>query len=54
MVRALVPEAELARYAVELRSLTGGRGRTEAEHHGYDVVPSHLVDAIRRDVHEAD
>jgi elongation factor G len=54
VVYALVPEAELSRYAVELRSLTGGRGRFRMEHEGYDVVPSHLVDAIRRDVHEAD
>ncbi|MGK2947923.1 MAG: elongation factor G [Acidimicrobiales bacterium] len=54
VVYALVPEAELSRYAVELRSLTGGRGRFTMEHEGYDAVPAHLVDAIRRDVHEAD
>lgn len=54
VVYALVPEAELRRYAVELRSLTGGRGRFTAALDGYDVVPAHLVDAIRRDVHEAD
>ena len=54
VVYALVPEAELARYAVELRSLTGGRGSFVTEHDHYDVVPAHLVDAIRREVHEAD
>lgn len=54
VVHALVPEAELGRYAVELRSLTGGRGRFTLAHHGYDVVPAHLVDAVRRDLHEAD
>jgi elongation factor G len=54
VIYAVVPESELLRYAVELRSLTGGRGRFVAEHDHYDVVPSHLVDAIRREVHETD
>ncbi len=53
-ISALVPESELLRYAIDLRSLTGGRGRFSMEHDHYDVVPSHLVDKIRRDVHEAD
>ena len=54
VVYALVPESELLRYAVDLRSLTGGRGRFIAEHDHYDVLPAHLVDTVRRDVHEAD
>ncbi len=54
VIYAVVPQSELLRYAVELRSLTGGRGRFRAEHDHYDVMPSHLVDAIRREVHEAD
>jgi elongation factor G len=53
-IYALVPESELLRYAIELRSLTGGRGRFAVEHDHYDVMPTHLVDKIRRDVHEAD
>ncbi len=36
---ALVPTAELARYAVDLRALTGGRGRARSEHDHYDVMP---------------
>jgi elongation factor G len=54
VIYAVVPQSELQRYAVELRSLTGGRGRFIAAHDHYDVVPAHLVDAIRREVHEAD
>ncbi|MDD9370133.1 MAG: elongation factor G, partial [Acidimicrobiales bacterium] len=47
-VFALVPTSEIQRYAVELRSLTGGRGRFHAAHDHYDVLPAHLVDAVRR------
>jgi elongation factor G len=54
VIYALVPESEMQRYAIELRSLTGGRGRFTAEHDHYDVLPSHLVDRVRRDVHDAD
>ncbi len=49
-VLALVPTSEIQRYAIELRSLTGGRGRFHAEHDHYDVLPTHLVDAVKRDV----
>jgi elongation factor G len=54
VIYAVVPESELLRYAIELRSLTGGRGRFVAEHDHYDVVPSHLVEGIRREVREVD
>lgn len=45
-IEALVPLAELQRYATELRSLTQGRGvfRTEFSH--YQPVPQHLAEAI--------
>ena len=42
------------RYAIDLRSLTGGRGRFAMAHDHYDVMPSHLIDRIRKDVHEGD
>jgi len=42
-VTALVPTSEILRYAVELRSLTGGRGRFKARHDHYDVLPAHLT-----------
>lgn len=39
VVSAMVPEAELVRYAIDLRSLTGGRGRFTAVHDHYARVP---------------
>jgi elongation factor G len=51
-VIALVPTSEIQRYAIELRSLTGGRGRFRATHDHYDVLPGHLVDTVRREVGE--
>ncbi len=45
---ALVPTAELARYAIDLRAITGGRGRFRADHDHYDVVPEHMVAGLAR------
>ena len=50
VVTALVPTSEIQRYAIELRSLTGGRGRFHAQHDHYDILPAHLVEAVRREV----
>lgn len=47
VIEALVPAGELTRYAIELRSITGGRGRFETQHHHYDVLPSHLVEKAK-------
>ena len=46
VVIAQVPTAELRRYAVDLRSRTGGRGAFSAHHDHYDVLPPNLADAI--------
>lgn len=46
VITALVPTAEVQRYAIDLRALTGGRGRFRAEHDHYDVLPAHLVDKV--------
>jgi elongation factor G len=43
---AHVPTSEVLRYAIDLRSMTGGRGRFTREHSHYDPVPSHLTDKI--------
>jgi elongation factor G len=43
---ALVPTSEIMRYAIDLRSITGGRGSFTAEFDHYDPVPAHLVDKI--------
>ena len=51
-VIALVPTSEIQRYAIDLRSLTGGRGQFRVEHDHYDPLPAHLVDAVRREVAE--
>jgi elongation factor G len=48
---ALVPTSEILRYAIDLRSMTGGRGRFRVEHDHYDVLPSHLLDAVSQAVH---
>ena len=45
-ITALVPTSEILRYAIDLRSLTGGRGRFTARHDHYDPVPTHLVDRL--------
>jgi elongation factor G len=45
-ITALVPTSEIQRYAVDLRSLTGGRGRFQVDHDHYDVLPANLVDKL--------
>jgi elongation factor G len=54
VVTAFVPTSEIMRYAIDLRSMTGGRGRFTAEHDHYDVLPSHLVDKVKREVRDLD
>jgi elongation factor G len=49
LVRAEVPESELLRYAVELRSMTSGAGTFARKFVRYDPMPSHLADAVRKD-----
>ncbi|MGH9304392.1 MAG: elongation factor G [Acidimicrobiales bacterium] len=46
VVIALVPTSEVMRYATDLRSLTGGRGRFSIHHDRYEVVPSQIVDRV--------
>jgi elongation factor G len=48
-ITALVPTSEIMRYAIDLRSMTGGRGRFSAVHDHYDILPSHLVDKVRKE-----
>jgi elongation factor G len=45
-ITANVPSSEILRYAIDLRSMTGGRGRFMVRHSHYDPVPAHLVDKI--------
>ncbi|REJ33162.1 MAG: elongation factor G [Bacillota bacterium] len=46
IIRAHVPMAEMARYAVDLRSITQGRGRFKTELAHYEEVPEHLAAEI--------
>ncbi|MDP9403287.1 MAG: elongation factor G [Actinomycetota bacterium] len=48
VVVAMVPTSEIQRYAIDLRSLTGGRGRFRAEHDHYDMLPQHLYDKVAK------
>ena len=48
VVKAEVPQAELVRYAVELRSLTQGAGTFEREMIGYELMPAHLAEQYTR------
>ncbi|NNN18957.1 MAG: elongation factor G [Acidimicrobiaceae bacterium] len=43
---ALVPTAEIQRYAIDLRAITGARGRFTADHNHYDTLPAHLTTKI--------
>ena len=45
-ITAQVPTSEVIRYAIDLRSLTGGRGRFTARHSHYDPAPPNLADKI--------
>jgi elongation factor G len=52
-VKALVPQAEVARYAIELRSMTGGRGAFTMTFSHYEEVPSHLAEKIIAEAQKA-
>jgi elongation factor G len=52
IIVAHAPTSEVQQYAIDLRSLTGGRGRFRATHDHYDVLPSNLADSVRREVAE--
>jgi elongation factor G len=46
LVRAKAPMAEIARYAIDLRSMTGGQGTFKSTFSHYEQVPPHLADKI--------
>lgn len=46
-IQAMVPTAEIQRYVLDLRSVTGGRGTFAAVHDHYDVLPGHLVEKVK-------
>ncbi|HEY1827759.1 MAG TPA: elongation factor G, partial [Acidimicrobiales bacterium] len=51
VVIADAPTAELTRYAVDLRALTGGRGSFTATYDHYDAVPDHMTSSLAQVQH---
>jgi elongation factor G len=45
-IRALVPQAEMTRYAIDLRSMTQGRGVFSMRFDHYEEVPPHLAERV--------
>jgi elongation factor G len=48
-VVASVPSSEITAYAIELRSMTHGRGRFTVRFDRYESLPAHLVDTVAPD-----
>jgi len=46
VVSAQVPQSEMRRYSIDLRSITGGRGVFTMEFSHYDEVPEHIAQKI--------
>ncbi|MFE7582055.1 elongation factor G-like protein EF-G2 [Streptomyces gardneri] len=47
VVRAEVPEIEISRYAIDLRSVSHGTGRFDRTYARHEPMPPHLADRIR-------
>jgi elongation factor G len=45
-IRATAPQAEVARYAIDLRSMTGGRGSFTMKFSHYEEVPTHIAQKV--------
>ncbi len=45
-IRAIAPQSEMLRYAIDLRSITRGRGIFEIEPSHYEEVPAHIAQQI--------
>jgi elongation factor G len=45
-INALVPQAEVARYVIDLRSMTGGRGAFSMTFSHYEEMPQHLASKV--------
>jgi elongation factor G len=45
-IRALVPQSEVARYVIDLRSMTGGRGAFTMTFDHYEEMPQNLASKV--------
>ena len=46
-ITATVPTSEVMRYSIDLRSMTGGRGRYDASHSHYEPAPPPVAEKIK-------
>ena len=46
VIQAQAPYSELIKYAIDLKSMTQGRGSFSMEFSHYDEVPSHIIRKI--------
>jgi elongation factor G len=53
IIKALVPMAEILKYAPDLRSITSGRGSFETRFSHYDEVPAHIAEKVIKEAKEA-
>ena len=51
-VRALVPQSEVGRYSIDLRSMTGGRGTFSMQFSHYEEIPPQLAEKIIAEAHK--
>jgi elongation factor G len=48
-IRAVVPEAELYKYAAALRSMTQGRAHHTRKPAGYEAAPEHVTQKVKQE-----
>ena len=48
-IRAIVPEAELYKYAAALRSMTQGRAHHTRKPAGYEAAPEHITQRVKQE-----
>ena len=52
LIKAQAPMAEVLQYALDLNSITGGRGSFQMEHSHYEEVPAQLAEKVIAEVRE--
>jgi elongation factor G len=52
-IKALVPQSEVARYSIDLRSMTGGRGAFTMTFSHYEEVPTHIAQKVIEEAQRA-